>query len=147
VTESINKIAYRQFNYQRLMKCSVQLSRWLINQLVLKYTQASMLNSFDMRFTTIRRDSGLLSGYSRVRDAVAKLDESWEEIKSLGTVTMVNKQDQRGSRGEFKDVVYTIYPSREFVAEQKAANRRQNDSKATTPVLIDLTLDKQEKQD
>jgi hypothetical protein len=139
VTDSINQITYRQFNYQRLMKCSTQLSRWLINQLVLKYTQASLQHSFEMRFSTIKRDSGLLSGYSRARDAVATLDESWQEIKDLGAVSMVKKQEQRGVREQFKDVVYTIYTSREFATEQKAANRRQSDAKISSPPLIEQT--------
>jgi len=52
-------VTYRQFNYQRLMKCSTQLARWLIGQLVLKYTQAALINSFEMRYSTIKRDSAL----------------------------------------------------------------------------------------
>ena len=41
VTQSIDRVTYRQFNYKRLMKCRSQLARWLLSQLVLKYTQAS----------------------------------------------------------------------------------------------------------
>lgn len=129
VTDSINQITYRQFNYQRLMKCSTQLARWLISQLVLKYTQASLQNSFEMRFSTIKRDSGLLSGYSRTRDAVAALNGSWEEVRNLGAICMVKKVEERDVCGQLKDVIFTLYTSREFAAEQKAANRRQNDAK------------------
>ena len=53
VTDSINQITYRQFNYQRLMKCSTQLARWLISQLVLKFTQAAVTQCFAMKFSTI----------------------------------------------------------------------------------------------
>jgi hypothetical protein len=40
------------------MNCRTQLARWLIGQLVLKYTQAALTNSFEMRHSTIKRDSG-----------------------------------------------------------------------------------------
>lgn len=130
VTQSIDQVSYRQFNYQRLMSCRTQLARWLINQLVLKYTQASLATKFDMRYSTIRRDSALLSGYSRERASIAALDEAWEELKSLGALGVVEKSEQRGLRGKLEDVVYTLFPTREFALEQKAANRRQSDAKA-----------------
>jgi hypothetical protein len=137
VTDSINRITYRQFNYQRLMKCSTQLARWLISQLVLKFTQASIGNHFQMRFSTIKRDSGLLEGYGRQRDALAALDEAWAEIKALGALHDFKKNEQRGARAKLEDVMYTLFPSRTFSAEQKAANRRQGDAKSTNPSLDD----------
>ena len=125
VTQSIDQVTYRQFNYQRLMKCSTQLARWLIGQLVLKYTQAAMVNSFEMRYSTIKRDSALLDGYARERAAIAALDEAWEELKALGALATIKKTEQRGLRGKLENVVYTLHPTRELSAEQKAANRRQ----------------------
>jgi len=130
VTQSIDQATYRQFNYQRLMRCDTQLARWLIGQLVLKYTQAALINSFDMRYSTIKRDSALLNGYARERDAVAALDAAWNELKTLGTLAVVKKAESRGARAKLEDVTYTLHPTREFVAEQKAANRRQVDAKS-----------------
>lgn len=135
VTQSIDQVTYRQFNYQRLMRCSTQLARWLMGQLVLKYTQAALINSFDMRYSTIRRDSALLNGYGRERDAIAALDNAWEELKSIGALAIVKKTEQRGVRAKLEDVTYTLFPTRDFVAEQKAANRRQNDAKASVSRL------------
>ncbi|MDD3326592.1 MAG: hypothetical protein PHW25_05835 [Zoogloea sp.] len=128
VTRSIDEVTYRQFNYQRLMNCDAQLARWLLCQLVIKYTQASMIDGFDMRFSTIKRDSALLNGYGRVRDAVAALDEAWEELKSLGALHSIDKKEHRGGRNKIEDVTYTIKAARDFSAEQKAANRRRNDA-------------------
>jgi len=125
ITANIQTITYRQFNYKRLMNCRTQLSRWLITQLVLKYTQASMLTSFDIRYSTIERDSGLLGNYNRNRDAVAALHAALEEIKSLGILNDYKKSEQRGIRGKLEDIVYTLHPSSVFVYEQKAANRRR----------------------
>lgn len=130
ITDSINRITYRQFNYQRLMKCNTQLARWLISQLVLKYTQASMANNFEMRFSTIKRDSNLLNGYARTRDAIAALDGAWQEVKDLGVIVHIGKSEQRGGRGKLEDVIYTLYSSPKFASEQKAANRRLGDARA-----------------
>jgi hypothetical protein len=129
VTQSIDQVTYRQFNYQRLMSCNTQLARWLISQLVLKYTQAAMLNSFEMRYSTVKRNSALLNGYGRERDAVAALDAAWEELKILGALSLIKKAEQRGARSKLEDVTYTLFPTNHFAAEQKAANRRQRDAR------------------
>lgn len=130
VTQSIDQVTYRQFNYQRLMRCNSQLARWLLGQLVLKYTQAGLLTSFEMRYSTIKRDSALLGGYARERDAIAALDAAWDELKSLGALATIKKVEQRGARRKLENVTYTLHPTREFAAEQKAANRRQGDAAA-----------------
>ena len=93
----------------------------------MKYTQAALSNSFEMRYSTIKRDSAMLEGYALERKAIKALDEAWEELKQLGALSVVNKSKQRGARGKLEDVIYTLHPTREFVGEQKAANRRQND--------------------
>ncbi len=138
VTRSIDRVTYRQFNYQRLMRCRSQLARWLLSQLVLKYTQAALTNYFEVRYSTIKRDSALLGGYARERDAVAAVDVAWKELQErpepeetdipAPALLSVKKAEQRGKRGKLEDVIYTLYPSPEFSAEQKAANRRQNDA-------------------
>jgi len=124
VTRSIDHVAYRQFNYQRLMRCRSQVARWLLFQLVLKYTQASMIDGFNMQYSTIKRDSALLDGYGRVRDAIAALDDAWAELKMVGALLSVDKRESRGSRKKLEDVTYIIKASRDFGKEQKAANRR-----------------------
>lgn len=142
VTDSINQITYRQFNYQRLMKCSSQLARWIISQLVLKYTQASITNSFHIKFSTIKRDSGLLGGYSRQRDALAALDDAWKEIKNLGAISLIEKIEERGLRGKLEDVTYTLFPTSEFAREQKAANRRRSNSKESRSISTEALSDR-----
>lgn len=130
VTSSIDQVTYRQFNYQRLMRCTTQLARWLLGQLVLKYTQAALTNSFEIRFSTIQRDSALLNGYKQQRQAVVALDDAWAELKTLGALHTIKKVEQRVARGKLEDVVYTIYPTQQFASEQKAANRRISDGKS-----------------
>lgn len=133
VTQSIDQVTYRQFNYHRLMQCKSQIARWLVYQLVLKFTQAAMLQAFEMRYSTIKRDSALLNGYKQERQAVAALDEAWEELRALGALSIVKKVEQRGARNKLEDVIYTLHPTAQFVAEQKAANARQRDAVPKLP--------------
>ena len=124
VTQAIDALTYRQFNYAQMMSYTTQLARWLHKQLSLKYTFASLSTVFEMRYSTIRRDSGLLEGYGLERKAIAALDAAFEELK--GPVLMVvKKQETRGPRGKILEVLYTLTPSLEFVAQMKAANKRQ----------------------
>jgi hypothetical protein len=126
VTQAIDAVTYRQFNYAQMMGHKTQLARWLHKQLSLKFTFASLTTSFEMRFSTIKRDSALLEGYKHDRQAVAALDESFEELKTSGVLSGIQKNEVRGARAKLEDVVYTLTASREFTAQMKAANKRQS---------------------
>jgi hypothetical protein len=129
VTASIDRLDYRQHNYQLAMSLSSQLTRWLNKQLVLKYTAASFTNPFEMRFSTIRRDSHLLERYTRPRAAIAALEDSFQELKKRDVLMSVDRADMTGPRGKLLDVVFTLTPSSRFVAEVKAANKRLYDAR------------------
>ena len=126
VTLSIDALTYRQFNYHQMMSHSAQLARWLHKQLSLKFTFASFTTSFEMRFSTIKRDSALLDGYKQKRQAIAALDTAFDELTACKTLSRVSKKEVRGLRGKLEDVVYNLTASREFVTAMKAANKRKS---------------------
>jgi hypothetical protein len=135
-SRAFDELTYRQFNYARLMCLKSQLARWLSKVLSLKYVNASCAHPFELRFSTIVRDSGLLQGYGRFRDAVAAVDFAIQELKDcqpplLGT--QPGKNAILGARGKIEDVAYTLYPSREFVSEVKAASKRRAVSGGQAP--------------
>lgn len=130
LTASITQLTYRQFNYQRLMNCQSQLARWLISQLVLKYTYAALGNTFTMLYSTIKRDSGLLDNYARARAAIEMLDEAFDELQREGVLMSVKKDARTGVRGKIEDVTYTLAASIKFSSEQKAANKRLSTNSA-----------------
>lgn len=127
VTQSIDQLTYRQFNYHQLMKYNTQLARWLHKQLTLKFTFASIGRKFEMRFSTIQRDSALLNGYAEgaMRLAVKAVDEAFNEL-TPGVLMFLEKKVIRGERNKILDVIYTLSPSREFVHAMKASNKRLN---------------------
>lgn len=129
VTNSIDKLEYRQFNYQKLMQHKTQLARWLHRLIVNKWTNASMMHRFQIYYSTVKRDSNMLEGYARERDAVAACDAGMNELVSQGLITKFDRDTQRGPRGKIKDVIYYLYPTQQFIQEVKAANKRQKDAR------------------
>lgn len=128
-SRALDEMTYRQFNYARLMSHKSQLARWLNKVLSLKYLNASFLHPFEMRFSTIRRDSGLLNGYERFRAAIETVDSAFGELQTCQPPLLGCKPGKKlleGARGKILDVVYTLHPSREFMAEVKAASKRQS---------------------
>lgn len=123
LTDSIDKLNYRQYNYHQLMSHSTQLARWLHKLLIGKYTFASKLKPFQIRLSTIKRDSAMCN-CARVRKAVDECDYSMNELKENGLIAKIDRRKETGLRGKILDIVYTLTPSNEFVAEVKAANKR-----------------------
>lgn len=129
VTQAINALTYRQFNYAQMMGYKSQLARWLHKMLSIKYTQASLLTPFEMRYSTIKRDSAMLDGYkNRERDAISALEDALDELTAQkdGVLLSVKKEEMRGLRGKLLDVIYSLTPSPHFVAQMKAANKRRS---------------------
>jgi len=100
VTDSIDQVTYRQHNYGLMMSHSTQLARWLHKQLVLKNTFAEMSRRFEMRLSTIKRDSGLLDGYKRSRDGVDALETAFAELTERGVLMSYKREDVPGPRCE-----------------------------------------------
>jgi len=124
VTDSINQVTYRQFNYHVMMGHTTQLARWLHKQLVLKYTFADYSKPFEVRYSTVKRDSGLLNSYSRERAAIEALETAFKDLQTQKIISAYERKDVTGPRKKLLDVVFKIWPSMEFIKEAKAANKR-----------------------
>jgi hypothetical protein len=136
VTQSIDSLTYRQFNYAQMMSHSTQLARWLHKQLSLKFTFANFTTTFEMRFSTIKRDSALLEGYKQQRQSILALDNAFEDMKALGTLSNIIKSEIKGERGKLEDVIYSLRASRTFISEMKAANKNQNDRQKERGIVL-----------
>jgi hypothetical protein len=92
----------------------------------MKFTFAAIGKTFKMMFSTIQRDSALLSGYKETRQAVVAVVESFEELKKSGLLLDFEKGNEvRGPRNKLEDVEFILTPSHDFVREVKAANKRR----------------------
>lgn len=129
VTKSIEAIAYRQFNYDKMMGHSTQLARWIHKLLSIKYTNASHTENFGLYYSVIKRDSGLLNHYKLNRQAVAAVDSAFDELVAAKMLMSYSKTERRGKRNKIEDVLYTLTASVEFIREMKASNKRLSDAK------------------
>jgi hypothetical protein len=128
VTESIDSLSYRQFNYHVMMSHSTQLARWLHKRLSHNYTHASVMTPYTTLLSTVRRDSGLLE-YARTNDVVRKFEEALGDLQKNDVVLAFNKEERRGERNKIEDIKYTLTPSPFFVKDVKAANKRLDDGR------------------
>jgi hypothetical protein len=53
VTDSIDKVTYRQYNYALLMSHESKLTRWLHKYVILKCTGADLVKPFAIHYGTI----------------------------------------------------------------------------------------------
>jgi hypothetical protein len=124
VTSSIDQVTYRQFNYHLMMSHSTQLARWLHKQLALKYTFASLADSFEMRYSTVKRDSGLLENYTRSRAAIDALHQAFSELQEHNVLLGFARENIIGPRGKLLDAVFTLTASMDFIRDTKAGSKR-----------------------
>ncbi len=138
VAKAIELENYRQFDLKILMDYKTQIARWLHRLLIDKYTFASKLRPFEIKYSTVKRDSQMLNNYSRERDAIDTIVSAFNEIKAAGIISGFKEESEYGVRGKIEDVVFILTPTTNFIQEVKAANKRMNHSdKALSTRLLE----------
>ena len=124
ITRSINRLEYRQFNIDRLMRCDEQVTRWIYRRLINRYKQASFVNTYHFMYSDVAESGHLQQATERDnrKKVISCLNEAIEE-RVIGSFETDEKKD--GTK--IIDVKYTVNPTREFIQEQKAANKRSTD--------------------
>ncbi|SMF97519.1 hypothetical protein SAMN02949497_0314 [Methylomagnum ishizawai] len=128
VTQSIDALSYRQYNYHLVMSYTNQLARWLHKILAHNYVNASILVSYTLSLASVRRDSGLL-GSKRNNDDLRKLEAALNELKEHRVLLDHVRRDEREARNKIVDIHFDLTPHPDFVREIKAANKRQQSVK------------------
>lgn len=123
ITQSTNQLTYRQFDYVTFMELKNHLARWLFKRLSHNYTQASMLNPYTIKLSTIVRDSALVNA-KRMRDKVRYVDAALNELKNRAVLLHYKKESIEGERKRIEEVIYILTPCPEFTSQVKKANRR-----------------------
>lgn len=127
ISQSINELTYRQFNYGTLMSLSVPLARWMHKRLSHNYINAGILQPYNILFSSIHRDSGLLH-HIRPAGNMKTVEGAIDELIQKNVLWWFKKDERKQGRA-IKDVLYTLQPTNEFIAEIKAANARQRDAR------------------
>lgn len=125
ISHSINSLEYRQFNYDRLMSCNEQLTRWIYKKLINRFIQASHLTEYSFMYSNIKQASGLLQ-QARERDNRSKVISALDELQEKNIISSYETDERKKGRS-IVEVKYTIKAAPYFIAEQKAANKRSKD--------------------
>ena len=126
ISHSINRLEYRQFNYDRLMSCDEQLTRWMYKKLINRFIQASYMTEYSFMYSDMKQASGLLQ-QERERDNRNKVISALNELQEKSIISSYETDERKKGRSII-DVKYTIKAASGFIAEQKAANKRTNDT-------------------
>ncbi len=129
VSKSINELTYRQFNYGVLMSLSSQLARWLHKRLSRSYTNAGFLNAYEILFSSIKRDSGLLN-CKRTHQNLQTLEDALEELKKSKILNAWERLEERRQGRKIIDIKYSLHAHADFIRDMKAANARLNESRS-----------------
>jgi len=122
ISRAINMLEYRQFNYKRFMGCGEQLTRFIYKRLINRFVNANFLNDYHFLYSDIKQGSGLLLKQNE-RDNRAKVISALEELKAALIIMEYHTEERRDGRS-IADVKYTVKAHPDFIAEQKAANKR-----------------------
>lgn len=144
ITDSIDKLEFRQMNYLLYMSSKRSVTRWIYKLLVSNYRNAGYdAPPFRIRASQIIQACRLT--YTRERDAYKEIRLCLEELRGLKDNTGNNavipddtgdflpiqeKQLKQGAK--IVDLEFTITASAAFIAFVKAANRRSKDLQRIT---------------
>ena len=129
VSKSVNELTYRQFNYGVLMLLSNQLARWLHKRLSYNYTNASFRDAYDTLFSSIQRDSGLLT-YKRTNDNLKALEGAFNELAASNVLRSWERAEERREGRRLFDIKYSLIAHSDFIRDVKAANARLKESRS-----------------
>ena len=123
VTACINHLTYRQFDYILYMEYKHRLSRWLYKRIAHNYVQASLINPYTIKMSTILRDSGTHKS-ERGNDNMKRVEEALHELHTKRVLMRYETDILRGRYMRVVDAKYTLYPDLDFVMEVKKSNSR-----------------------
>jgi hypothetical protein len=115
-------------NHRRTMQLRKPLARWLIKRMSLKYRQAARggvvkKEGYNLSLSRIVAESGILPD-KRLRDTVLRIREAIQELSSSGWLSRWKGFDEvttfdKTASGQkaIKEIVWTFYPSSEFITE------------------------------
>ena len=124
VSHAINQLDYRQFNYNKLMVSNNQLTRYIYKRLINRFTNANYHNQYHFMYSDIKQGSGLLEA-GEAKANRRKVKNSLNELMEQKIISKYEVEEKIENRAVI-DVKYIILPSPDFIQEQKAANKRNN---------------------
>ncbi len=147
-TQAIINLAFYPINYQRVMSMASPLARWLATRLSHRFRQATKTafvdgGSYQISLETILSESGIARA-SRLRDNVATVREALAQMVKENMLHGMRPFQEdltyASTKGRKKvtDVVWQLFPSRQFAQEIIQGNVEMNQwrNKHQTPKKV-----------
>ena len=132
ISKSINDLTYRQLNYGVLMALPSQLARWLHKRISHNYTNASRMADYQILFSTVQRDSGLLH-YQRTSQNLKVLEAGLRELEDSQVLNAWKRLEERKQGRRIIDVKYQLEAHPNFIKDMRASNARRKDAVDKSP--------------
>lgn len=143
VTKSIKNKTFRQIDYETTMKYKSYIARQIHKRLSHHYTQASVIEKYQILLSTIIRDFGLTL-YEDLRNNLREVKNALDEMKvktveveengrkvkkEVGIIAdyKIEKRCDPKDKRKMVDALFTIVTYRNFNGEMKIANARQSE--------------------
>lgn len=117
VKKSIMELTFRRYNYEICMSYKSVVSRYLHKRMSHNYTQASILNPYNIKLSSIISGSGIKK-YARLSDNHKLVAKALEEMKDK--MVLMNWKYEKKEQ----DYLYILTPSPNFANEMKVSNQR-----------------------
>jgi len=123
VTKSIMEMQFRQFNYEKNMKCKGVFARQLHKRMSHHYIQASIANPYSINLTTMIRDFGL-KAYEKISNNIREAEKGLERLIESDVVLSYESKRTYDvkTKNKITDVTYNIIPHPFFVSEMMGSN-------------------------
>lgn len=123
VTDSIESKTYRLLNYNKSMSYKRVLARWLHKRLSHNFRQASLVDLYTIKLTTIIRDAGI-KAYANIRQNMHEVEKALDEMVKNSVLARYETDKIKAGR-KIVDVKFTFHPSVSFIKEVKYSNKKQ----------------------
>ncbi|WP_211831053.1 plasmid replication protein [Kistimonas asteriae] len=125
VSESILKVSYRRYNYQRSMKIASPLALYIYKRMSLYFTQAAENIPYTRSLVSLFSQSprGLSQ---RMGDNIRAMNNALDALINCKVVARYELEKIKEGR-KVIDVRYKIYTHEEFIQQQKSGNKVKRD--------------------
>jgi hypothetical protein len=123
LAQAIKSLAFEQVDYEWMMQIKGQMTRWLFKSMSLMFAgNETVPEVMEIKASDIARNHG--SEWSRWRDALAQVQRSVNQLKSVNVIEDIAARDvMNGSKKD--DVIYTLRFSQKFLSDRMMAKRKR----------------------
>lgn len=124
VSRSLKDKSYRLYNYTKVMKYKMNLSRWIHKRMSHNFLQANVSSPYSIKMSTIIRDSGMKE-YQKKILTLNQIEKSLSELQKHKIIDYFETERELDGR-KILDAIFRLYVSDDFVSDIKKANKIAN---------------------